>query len=591
MLGPMSALGDSVDGWRRTKHPRWAALAEVAAEEALRAEPRVPIAGAKKKDRLAAWGAVEKARDPLDLQRLVRGMREELAGDATEQLRKLAKWDDPRLVTEVLGLLRDPPWRSHAYKGFVFAAIDLLLGLHDPRVRPALEELAAGYKGILETSVGDWVSKELLRAAGRAKDVTPAEPKGAVLARLEATFARQLQERERARAVRANASASDDEFLAAIYAAPDDDAPRLVYADLLTERGDPRGELIVLQTLASPTPAQSKRIAEILGDAKRVAAFGLPLSRGGSVKIRRGFTDEIDLARATAKDVLGDRAFATVMDVGVGRISTKLALEFLEHPTLAHVRRVSPLDVTLQKKLPRRERSWTHVIAKAFPPRDLLSTWPHLVSLESTSDEKVPFEPDRLALVPKLEELEINAEFPLTRAHFEAAPGLRKLKLFLWRHEDLPPGMLAPLLRLEELELQHPTEDARVFEGLPLTKLEVGGVKKFDPRHVRAILAGVPTVRHLGLRLQACPWKLVPLLDAIEGTRVESLTVHGWNIAFTVEGTHAEISFVQERGAFDEVFGEAIRKERVTRFSGDRWAMPTVVEALAAYGLSPEPPA
>jgi len=36
-------------------------------------------------------------------------------------------------------------------------------------------------------------------------------------------------------------------LLEAIWAAPDDDAPRLVYADALLERGDPRGELIVRQ--------------------------------------------------------------------------------------------------------------------------------------------------------------------------------------------------------------------------------------------------------------------------------------------------------------------------------------------------------
>lgn len=36
-------------------------------------------------------------------------------------------------------------------------------------------------------------------------------------------------------------------LLEAIYATPDDDAPRLVYADSLLDRGDPRGELIVRQ--------------------------------------------------------------------------------------------------------------------------------------------------------------------------------------------------------------------------------------------------------------------------------------------------------------------------------------------------------
>ncbi|MEZ4237102.1 MAG: TIGR02996 domain-containing protein [Myxococcota bacterium] len=33
----------------------------------------------------------------------------------------------------------------------------------------------------------------------------------------------------------------DERLLDAVRAAPDDDAPRLVYADRLLERGDPRG--------------------------------------------------------------------------------------------------------------------------------------------------------------------------------------------------------------------------------------------------------------------------------------------------------------------------------------------------------------
>lgn len=39
----------------------------------------------------------------------------------------------------------------------------------------------------------------------------------------------------------------NEQMLAAVLAAPDDDRPRLVYADWLMERGDPRGEFIALQ--------------------------------------------------------------------------------------------------------------------------------------------------------------------------------------------------------------------------------------------------------------------------------------------------------------------------------------------------------
>ena len=47
---------------------------------------------------------------------------------------------------------------------------------------------------------------------------------------------------------------SELELLLAVLEAPDDDGPRLVYADVLQERGDLRGEFIPLQcTLARPS--------------------------------------------------------------------------------------------------------------------------------------------------------------------------------------------------------------------------------------------------------------------------------------------------------------------------------------------------
>lgn len=49
------------------------------------------------------------------------------------------------------------------------------------------------------------------------------------------------------------------DFLAAVLAAPDDDAPRLVYADFLTGAGDPRGEFIALQCRLAATPDDEAR--------------------------------------------------------------------------------------------------------------------------------------------------------------------------------------------------------------------------------------------------------------------------------------------------------------------------------------------
>ena len=61
-----------------------------------------------------------------------------------------------------------------------------------------------------------------------------------------------------------------DAFLRAVLADPDDDAPRLVYADWLEERGDPRGEFIRLQCAAAALPAGDPRATRLLGRARKL---------------------------------------------------------------------------------------------------------------------------------------------------------------------------------------------------------------------------------------------------------------------------------------------------------------------------------
>lgn len=59
----------------------------------------------------------------------------------------------------------------------------------------------------------------------------------------------------------------DRALLQAVLDAPADDEPRLVYADRLIERGDPRGELIVVQC----TLARLERAGETESDAYTAA--------------------------------------------------------------------------------------------------------------------------------------------------------------------------------------------------------------------------------------------------------------------------------------------------------------------------------
>jgi uncharacterized protein (TIGR02996 family) len=75
-----------------------------------------------------------------------------------------------------------------------------------------------------------------------------------------------------------------DALVAAVLAAPDDDGPRLVLADYLIERGDPRGELIVVQCKLARSEHDVVLRAEELG-----LLVQLSPPNGTTVTYDRGF--------------------------------------------------------------------------------------------------------------------------------------------------------------------------------------------------------------------------------------------------------------------------------------------------------------
>ncbi len=92
----------------------------------------------------------------------------------------------------------------------------------------------------------------------------------------------------------------EDAFLHDILARPDDDAPRLIYADWLDERNNPRGEFIRVQCalaqLSEEDPRRwplEQREGELLREHE---AKWLPKNIGdASCLFRRGFVEEIRL--------------------------------------------------------------------------------------------------------------------------------------------------------------------------------------------------------------------------------------------------------------------------------------------------------
>jgi uncharacterized protein (TIGR02996 family) len=94
-------------------------------------------------------------------------------------------------------------------------------------------------------------------------------------------------------------------LLRAIIAAPDDDTPRMVLADLLGELGDPRGEFIACQISGA-----HERAGELL--AAHAAAWAGPFTHPvHHWTFRRGFVDAIYVDdRDAAAPLLDDHPLA-----------------------------------------------------------------------------------------------------------------------------------------------------------------------------------------------------------------------------------------------------------------------------------------
>jgi uncharacterized protein (TIGR02996 family) len=94
-------------------------------------------------------------------------------------------------------------------------------------------------------------------------------------------------------------------LIEAIVAAPDDDAPRLVYADWLIERGEAIGELIALQCGLRSSAEIAARVEQLRRDLQSVWLDPLLAIAPGGYDLRRGFVEHAELF--VAARTLGER--------------------------------------------------------------------------------------------------------------------------------------------------------------------------------------------------------------------------------------------------------------------------------------------
>ena len=498
----MNVLDEALTGWRKTRSPRFAQLAQWATARELR-EPRPLVGAGRKKKDAEAWLALLEAHDALDVPRLVEALLGMPSQVAADHLALLGKLDDPRVVSGVLALLEAPAWRARTALPFFRAAAKLLADANDPRVREALLDLSTRYKAIIDSSMGDEVALLLRRTAESLDQVKPG-PLSATWEKkcstLEAEFETERAQAARAVATKKKSAQSDDALLEAIYAAPDDDGPRLVYADTLTERGDVRGELISLQlshARGHGTPQSRARERELLSDPKHRGAWGHPLSQGGACHFTRGFTELLVIEPRTLKHIVGQRALRTVQRVHgfTESVAIKHGKAFLEHEHARHFRHVEALSSSLVDAL-EGQLPWPGVGFAFVPSRHVLERFPHLTRLKVHAAWHQPFDPAGLQGLERVVAFDSTGTSP-TSDFLSGMPNLKELALAGF----VEPALLATMLK-----------------GRPLESLDLKW--RLEPGQVR-----LESLRHLSLMLQGKALRLADVLDDFPGLR--TLKLHG----------------------------------------------------------------
>ena len=259
----------------------------------------------------------------------------------------------------------------------------------------------------------------------------------------------------------------------AIYAAPDDDAPRAVLADVLQERGDPRGELIALQLREHAGHASAEAIARATRLVKELGVRWLgnlhPITRYATMQ--RGFLHRVmfaNISATTDRDrLLADPAFGTVEEIDVW-YQEELVARVMASPASTNLR-----ELTIHSK-----PGWMGFVANPPPrlERLIYANWTQRPGFTMRDEYAAGFVEHVLPFVersPRITTLGLELEL-LPHLSQELRARLRGIVCRAGLDEAL---RLWDDLRLERLVISRP------FAGYHVTKLEL--VRNDDHELVR----------------------------------------------------------------------------------------------------------
>lgn len=482
-------LASLLETWRQHRQPEVADLAEAMTMALLAEAPRSAIGATKKAGDRSLWREVANLQDPLDFPRLMQSARGGTQVDVKLQVQYLSAWNHPSMARGLLELLENPPYAGIKSRPMLEEIFEALQDTRDVRLVKPARALAKRYLAIVNSGTGGWIVSELERVAKIISQIKPPPLSAEDRARHEAIGqSLPLEYRPKEEPID-NSDQELEVLLADVYAHPDDDEKRLIFAKAIEKEDPERAEFIQLQIAAARgkiTPEQATRLEAIVTRAK-LAGWAQPISMSGYCEFNRGFPAKIGLYK-TALKTIEEKGWATIEEVdGVGGLSQKATVELLDHPNLANVKRVSSISSKVLAALDDRPRPWTvlNLAEETLIDKQLLQRIPKVRELSlrlhapgAKHDPQVLWTLGNLQHLDlrvsrEVKKIEIMVPPTVTEAniHGEITPGTfthaKKLKkLTLWP-DRLEKASLEGLSQLESLNVRADEFDADIFEAAP----------------------------------------------------------------------------------------------------------------------------
>lgn len=367
----------------------------------------------------AAW--MKAAVDPpaAAIGRLLEALPDQRLADVEESLAAMVRWHpDPRIARAMFGFIDD--YRIGGRSVFWSCVYDLLRIHADPRINARFVERCTRLE---QTAPFDRIAAERAGMRRVREQVMAAFDAATELEERERRLVAEMDERVAALAAeqRAASDATADMiagFVETIVACPDDDEPRMVFADWLTERGDPMGEYIALSVALARGKKVKVRLRKHETEHRKrlIGALGGLIGGNYDIELGRGFLRKLRINPSNAKldrsaaeldELFGDWRWRLIEELDLGW-DPKQAGVVLARAQLDSVRRLEgvPIGQLLSLRAP------------------IFAEWIELVHRNDMASGVA--EP-------------VNWDAFCARAH-ELLPKLKVVKYTAWTAEGLPPA-------------------------------------------------------------------------------------------------------------------------------------------------------